>query len=209
MPLHPLPFERPTDAGFSGAGLALVYTRQTHPGVIIIPLLVISIGVGCVFQPTLIALQAHSAKSRRAVIISNRNFNRCASGACGLAISAAVLQARLRATLPPEYAYLAESTYALPVVPGGVPPAVLDAYMAASRAVFVMQLPLIGLCFLGAMFVKERGLAPKDEGTEEQSLEQRDEEGGEEAGPQGVDHAPDTRLERGENKAARSDAATV
>ncbi|PNY23218.1 transporter [Tolypocladium capitatum] len=168
-----------------GAGLALVYTRETNPGIIVIPLLAMGIGVGCVFQPTLVALQAHSVKSRRAVIISSRNFNRCAGGACGLAVCAAVLQARLRATLPPEYAYLAESTYALPSAPGGVPPAVLDAYMAASRAVFVMQVPLIGLCFLGALFVEDRGLAPKNECTEEQSLEQRDEDRGDEAMPQG------------------------
>ncbi|KND90036.1 putative transporter C3H1.06c [Tolypocladium ophioglossoides CBS 100239] len=164
-----------------GAGLALIYTRQTNSGIIVIPLLVMGIGVGCVFQPTLVALQAHSAKSRRAVIISNRNFNRCAGGACGLAISAAVLQARLRARLPPEYAYLAASTYALPVVPEGLPPAVLDAYMAASRAVFVLQVPLIGLCFLGTIFVQDRGLARKHECTEELSLEQRDEERGDAA----------------------------
>lgn len=125
----------------------------------------------------LVALQAHSTKARRAVIISNRNFNRSAGGACGLAISAAVLQARLRATLPVQYASLADSPYALPNVGGTVPGAVVDAYMAASHLVFVVQVPLIGLCFLGSLFVKDRGLAPIDEKQAIDTLRQTDTSG--------------------------------
>ncbi|KAJ5151316.1 MFS transporter [Penicillium canariense] len=145
-----------------GTGLALIYGRQTSPAVLVVIHLVAGIGIGCVFQPMLVALQAHSTKARRAVIISNRNFNRSAGGACGLAISAAVLQARLRATLPADYSYMVDSTYALPKLDGATPSAVLDAYMAASHTVFIVQLPLIALCFVGSMFVKDRGLAPKD-----------------------------------------------
>lgn len=115
-------------------------------------------GTGNVFQPTLVALQAHSPKPRRAVIISNRNFFRCAGGSCGLAVSAAVLQAALRANLPPEYSYLANKTYSLPHIEGPGKDAILDAYMAASRAVFILQIPLVGLAFLGCIFVKDRGL---------------------------------------------------
>ncbi|KAK2612740.1 hypothetical protein QQS21_001191 [Conoideocrella luteorostrata] len=148
-----------------GAGLTLLYKRDTNPGVIIIPLIILGIGVGLVLQPTLVALQAHSHKSRRAVIISNRNFNRCAGGACGLAVSAAVLQAVLRAALPPDFSYLANSTYSLPDMPGGIPSDVLDAYMSASYAVFIYQVPLIGLCFLGTFFIKDHGLSRKEEAT--------------------------------------------
>lgn len=167
----------PVDCWSRGAGLALTYDEQTNPGIIVVVLVVIGLGVGSVLQPTLVALQAHSAKSRRAVIISNRNFNRCAGGACGLAVSAAVLQARLRATLPPEYAYLAASTYSLPRFEGGTPPAVLDAYMAASHAVFTMQVPLVGICFLCAMFIKDRGLAPKEESAAGRAIEEGNEKG--------------------------------
>ena len=145
----------------------LLYDRDSSAGVIVAPLIIIGIGAGCVFQPTLIAFQAHSPKSRRAVIISNRNFYRCAGGACGLAVSAAVLQARLRSALPPEYAYLAGSTYTLPDMGGDIPASVLDAYMEASRAVFIMQIPLIGLCLLGMGFIRDRGLEPLDDGQEE------------------------------------------
>jgi hypothetical protein len=147
-----------------GAGLTIMYGRETQVGVIIVPLLVIGFGAGCIFQPTLIAMQAYSTKSRRAVIISNRNFYRCSGGACGLAISAAVLQASLRSALPAEFAYLADSTYSVPDFGGApVPDAVLDAYMTASHSVFILQVPLMGMCLLGMLMVRDRGLGPIDD----------------------------------------------
>ncbi|KAF4448574.1 MFS transporter [Fusarium austroafricanum] len=146
-----------------GAGLTLVYGPTTSPGIIVIPLIIMGMGVGCVFQPTLVALQAYSSKSRRAVVISNRNFNRCVGGACGLAISAAVLQSRYRSALPLEYSSLADTLFALPAMSGGVPQPVIDAYMEASRAVFITTIPLVGISFLGTFFVKERGLSPRDD----------------------------------------------
>ncbi|KHN98953.1 Major facilitator superfamily domain, general substrate transporter [Metarhizium album ARSEF 1941] len=163
-----------------GAGLTLMYNRQTSPWVIAVPLFILGVGVGLVLQPTLIALQAHSPKSRRAVIISNRNFNRCAGGAVGLAVSAAIMQAVLRRALPREYASLSSSTFDVPDVAGGFPPGVLDAYMSASYAVFAMQVPLVGICFLGTFFIKDKGLAfadepgaseDKDKGASENDLE--------------------------------------
>lgn len=154
-------------AGFGswtlGSGLMLYFTRTTHPGLLVIPLVFVGIGVGFIFQPTLIAFQAHVPKSKRAVITSNRNFFRCAGGACGLAISAAVLQAVLRANLPADYAYLAEDTYSLTKFDGPAWDEVLDAYMAASRAVFILQVPLIGICLVGCLFVRDRGLQPPEE----------------------------------------------
>ncbi|TEA12174.1 Efflux pump dotC [Colletotrichum sidae] len=170
-------------AGFGfwtlGAGLTLMYDRNTQPGIIVIPLIIIGIGVGFIFQPTLVAMQSHSVKSRRAVITSNRNFFRCAGGACGLAVSAAVLQATLRANLPAEFRSLAGSTYAIPQLSPQDMSTVLDAHMAASRAVFVLQIPLIGLCFVGCVFVRDRGLEPIDDALAEAvSSDSRDEEGG-------------------------------
>ncbi|KAI8307613.1 Efflux pump dotC [Colletotrichum sp. SAR11_59] len=162
-----------------GAGLTLIFDRNTKPGIIVIPLLIVGIGVGFIFQPTLVALQAHSIKSRRAVITSNRNFFRCAGGACGLAISAAILQATLRANLPAEFKYLSSSTYSIPQLSSDDMSRVLDAYMAASRAVFILQIPLVGLCLVGCLLIKDRGLEPIDDTKpEDTSSESRDEEEG-------------------------------
>jgi hypothetical protein len=150
----------------------LLYERDSPPGIIIAPLVIVGCGVGCTFQPTLVALQAHVPISRRAVIISNRNFFRCGGGAAGLAISAAVLQGALRASLPTNYQYLADNTYALPKVQGPDFEAVLDAYMTASRAVFILQVPLIGLCFLSSAFIQDHGLGSPTEEAEEKGDEE-------------------------------------
>lgn len=167
MPWNTQTFPRLTQL-LRGSGLTLVFTRHTNPGVIVVVLLLIGSGVGCVFQPTLVALQSHSTKSRRAVIISARNFWRTAGGAVGLSVSAALLQARLRTALPQEYRYLADSTYALPK--GPIPDAVLDAYMQASRAVFILQIPIVGVCFLLSVLVKDRALEPLDDGPREEAV---------------------------------------
>lgn len=148
-----------------------MFTRNTPIPVVVVVLAIMGIGVGFVFQPTLVALQAHVPKARRAVITSNRNFFRCAGGACGLAVSAAVLQTTLRGHLPPQLAYIAKSTYTLPNLTGDDLETVLDAYMSASHAVFVLQAPLIGLCFLGCCLIRDRGLRPPEEKCLEQPVE--------------------------------------
>lgn len=189
-----------TDIKSRGSCLTLIYTRTTNPGIIIIPLMIIGIGVGCIFQPTLVAMQAHSPKSQRAVIISNRNFFRCAGGACGLAVSAAVMQATLRAKLPPEYGYLASDTYAMPTSIAGLSASgmssVLAAYMAASRAVLILQVPLIGICFVACVFIRDRGLEPVDEGEDvEEERSTREVMGAEPAPAPESYHQPGTGTE--------------
>ncbi|KAJ5102970.1 hypothetical protein N7532_003499 [Penicillium argentinense] len=149
-----------------GAGLMLLFDHRTNPAVIAVCVAISGIGIGFTFQPTLVALQAHSTKSQRAVSISNRNFFRCMGGACGLAISAAILQATLRSNLPSEFAYLTKSSYSLPsrsTLTDAQWTQILLAYTKASHAVFILQVPLIGVCFLACVFVRDRGLErPKE-----------------------------------------------
>lgn len=87
-------------------------------------------------------------------------------GACGLAISAAILQATLRSHLPSEFAYLLHSSYSLPSRSSLTDKEwaqILLAYAKASHAVFILQVPLIGACFLACVFVRDRGLErPKE-----------------------------------------------
>lgn len=119
-----------------------------------------------VFQPTLVALQAHCSKAQRAVVISNRNFLRSAGGAVGLAASAVLLQNRLKAALPNGFESLALSTYSTPNFKGVSrvqEQAILDAYASASRSVFIFNVPFIALCLLGCLAVRDRGLQRPDE----------------------------------------------
>lgn len=169
----------------------LLNKRTTSVAAIIVPLMLVGAGLGMTLQPTLVALQAHTTKARRAVIISVRNFFRATGGACGLAVAAAVLQAALRSNLPTEYAYLANNAFYLPssFSSAAEKEAVLDAYMAASHAVFILQVPLVGICFLTCIFVKDEGLEPTDvrEAKKKAALEGKTEEG---EGSGGVVEAP-------------------
>ncbi|KAE8138310.1 major facilitator superfamily domain-containing protein [Aspergillus pseudotamarii] len=163
-----------------GAGLMLLFNHHTSIGAIVVIVLIQGIGVGFTFQPTLVAFQAHCTKAHRAVIISNRNFFRCLGGACGLAVSAAILQAVLKSNLPEKYQNLAHSTYSLPSR-SGVADAdweqITTAYAKASRGVFILQVPLIGICFLACFFIKDRGLErPKDPGEEEAEKKQQNDD---------------------------------
>lgn len=63
---------------------------------------------------------------------------------------------------------MAGSTYALPK--GPIPDAVLDAYMQASRAVFILQIPIVGVCFLLSVLVRDRALEPLDDGPREEAV---------------------------------------
>lgn len=160
---------------YRGCGLSLLLNRQIHPVAIGFIIACCGIGVGFTLQPSLVALQAHCTVAKRAVVISDRNFFRCLGGACGLAIAAALLQATLKSNLPENYKYLAHSSYSLPAKPSISAEdwdSILNAYAKASHAVFVLQVPFIGVGFLGCIFLRDRGLErPKDPDEEANNAE--------------------------------------
>lgn len=147
-----------------GAGLMIMFNRNTSIVAIVFINLITGLGVGNVFQPILVALQAHAPKAQRAVIISNRNFLRSLGGAVGLAISAAVMQASLATALPVELSYIASSAYSRVNLDSYDPKQrsqILDAYSSALKTVFIWLTPLIGLCFILCVLVKDQGLEQK------------------------------------------------
>jgi MFS family permease len=151
-----------------GVALTCIFDLETPIAGIVIILFVQGIGVGFIFQPTLVALQAHCTKAQRAIVISNRNFLRSLGGAIGLAISAATLQNSLKKAMPAEFASLALSSYNAPDFDAlGASPGqtyeVLQAYADASRTVFIMNVPFIALCLLGCFFIKDHGLQRPEE----------------------------------------------
>ncbi|KAK5118595.1 hypothetical protein LTR85_008060 [Meristemomyces frigidus] len=149
-----------------GAGLLVLSDETISFGLIAFFLIIMGFGTGMVFQPTLVALQAHSPKSQRAVITSNRNFLRSSGGAVGLAVSSAILANVLKASLPSRLAYVANSTFAAPDLSTFSPAdraSIKDAYNDASRAVFIWCVPCIGICFALCVLIKDRGLVRKEE----------------------------------------------
>ncbi|KAI5238072.1 MFS general substrate transporter [Aureobasidium subglaciale] len=150
-----------------GVGLTCIFDLTTPIAAIVIILLIQGAGVGLIFQPTLVALQAHCSKDQRAVVISNRNFLRSLGGAVGLAISAAALQSSLKKAMPSEFAS-AFSSYDRPDFTAlnaseEQIQTILQAYATASRTVFIMNVPFMALCLLGCVLIRDRGLQRPDE----------------------------------------------
>lgn len=152
-----------------GIALQSLYSRKTPVWAVCLIGLLQGTGIGGCFQPSLVALLAHSRKADRAVLNSLRNFLRTMGGAIGLTVSGTVLnnilQARLSSSLPSnDVTQLTSSIYALDSL--NLTPTqyneVLDAYMAGMHTIFVIYAPMIGLCFLAALLVKDNGVAEKD-----------------------------------------------
>ncbi|RMY04337.1 hypothetical protein D0868_06990 [Hortaea werneckii] len=160
-----------------GAGLLTLADEHIHIGLICFFLVLVGFGTGMVFQPTLVALQAHCPKAQRAVIVSNRNFLRSSGGAVGLAVSSAILGNVLKGALPQRLHYVAQSTFAAPdlsTFSTADQTAIKSAYASASRAVFIWCVPCVGVCFLLCSLIKDGGLQRKEE--KEAALQQTKEE---------------------------------
>ena len=152
-----------------GAGLVLLFNQTTPHWQIIISLIIEGGGVGNVFQPTLVAAQAHSLKRDRAVVISVRNFLRALGGSLGLALSSAVFSNVLRKSLSSASTPLPDSVKSTILASVLSVPnisdlsdserkEVLDAYMDASKGVFILWAPIMGLCLALCFLIKDRGL---------------------------------------------------
>lgn len=149
-----------------GAGLLTLCNEMIPLGWFCLFLVFIGTGTGCVWQTTLTALQAHCSKAERAVVISNRNCLRSFGAGVGLAASSAILANVFKASLPPRLASVANSTFALPDLSGysaADQATIIHAYSAATRAVFIWCVPLIGVCFLLCAFVKDKSLEREEE----------------------------------------------
>lgn len=149
-----------------GVSLTTLFDQHIPVRYIVAILIVLGWGNGGVFQPTIVALQAHARKSQRAVVISIRNFLRNLGGAIGLAIGSALLQNKLKDSLPQGLKYLAASAYARPdygTLSAGERAAVIDAYTESSRAVFIMMSAFAGICLITCLFVRDHGLVRPDE----------------------------------------------
>ncbi|KAJ9134094.1 Major facilitator superfamily domain-containing protein [Pleurostoma richardsiae] len=156
-----------------GTSLQCIFRRTFPIAAIVVILGVEGAGVGLVFQPTLVAAQAHSPKQDRAVVISARNFIRALGGSAGLAIASAIfsnsLISHLPSDLPPAVqTRIKESIFDVPDTSSlseSQKIAVLDSYATASRSVFYLWAGAMGCCLALMIFIRDKGLARKDEKT--------------------------------------------
>lgn len=155
-------------------GLTNLWTVNNKRGINIITLILNGMGVGCIFQPTLVAAQAHSFKKDRATVISTRNVLRSFGGAIGLAISSTIIVNSFGKNLSTNgYKYFTDDEIItlkrmiyskLDFTQYSTEQVIFlkDSYMQSLRYVFYVWIGCIALCFLSNIPIKDRGLQPKE-----------------------------------------------
>lgn len=153
-----------------GVGLLVLFNRTVQPYAIVLVLICEGAGVGLVFQPTLIAAQAHSSKNDRAVVISVRNFARALGGAAGLAMSPAVFSNVFYTSTADLSPGLRQEIQKINL---GVPDwskyssenveHILEAYASASRMTFIVWVPIMASCLALCLLIKDKGLQRQEE----------------------------------------------
>ncbi|KAH6713677.1 MFS multidrug transporter-like protein [Leptodontidium sp. MPI-SDFR-AT-0119] len=145
-----------------GSGLLLIFSRATPRWQMAVFLIIEGAGV------------AHSAKRDRAVVISTRNFLRAMGGSFGLAICSAVFSHSLKKSLnssspPVSFDLKSDILATILSVPNVTnlssveKEQVLDAYMDASRALFILWLPVMGICLALCLLIVDNGLTRPEE----------------------------------------------
>lgn len=159
---------------FFGVGLQLLFNLNIHVKWIVLILIVQGIGIGCVFQPTLVAVQAHCLKKDRAVVISVRNFMRSVGGAVGLAVSSAIISNVLMSRLSGlniglsnhQLATLKKSIYSNPDLSSytyNEQHEIIKCFMDAIHSVFICNTPLLGVSWISCWAIRDKGLQRPDE----------------------------------------------
>jgi MFS family permease len=181
-------------AGYSlwtlGCGLLLLWGKTTSDGVCIVILLIVGVGVGSTFQPTMVAAQAQANKADRAVVISTRNVLRSFGGATGIAIASTTVSNTLLKKIdevaadPGEYgtfpaSYLAHlktqifskiDTADLGAAQQNV---IRTIYMSSMKNYFYLLAPFMAVCLISSLFIKDRGLQCLDETPKDETISTR------------------------------------
>jgi predicted MFS family arabinose efflux permease len=149
-----------------GSGLMIMCDENTHLGLVAFFLILTGCGTGSIFQPTLVALQAHCSREQRAVVTSNRNTLRSLGAAVSIAVSGALLANTLRSSLPEELQYLVADSFAAPDLSSFNPQQrkqISQAYASASKAVFIWCFVLIAISLTLTTIIRDSGLSRKTE----------------------------------------------
>ncbi|KAK6198575.1 MFS efflux transporter [Scheffersomyces amazonensis] len=139
-------------------------------------LLVMGTGVGFSFQPSMVAVQANCKRAERAVVISVRNVSRSFGGAIAITMGSSIIsnsllnqieEIRKSGELPQSFLdHLSKHIYEKTNTSGLSSEEVLMVkrmYVSALRKYYYVLIAFMSLCFVGSLFVKDRGLQCLDE----------------------------------------------
>ncbi|GAA5856891.1 hypothetical protein JCM9279_007592 [Rhodotorula babjevae] len=155
---------------FSCIGSGLLYTVDEHSSMakLIGYQILVGVGVGCVLQNTLIAVQAdckdESEVPQRTAIVT---FGQLVGGTIGIAIGTSIFGTRLGSALrefAPDapFQLVRNSVEAIPTLPVELQPGVVHAYALALRDVFIIGVAAGGCTSLCALMIRNLNIKGRD-----------------------------------------------
>ncbi|CAG8564706.1 11503_t:CDS:10 [Ambispora leptoticha] len=148
-----------------GCGLMTMWDADTNNGKLIGYLIVCGCGMGLLLQTTLLAAQSAVPHKEIAVVTSMANFFRAVGGIFGLAINGSVFNNILRNRfkeivasshyVPPNIINSENNVSAIYQIPDPVLRGkVIDAFVSAISAIYMVTIPFAVLAFLSSLFLK-------------------------------------------------------
>lgn len=176
-----------------GFGLLAGVLKVSTPDVGMAFIMILNgLGQGMTFQNTLIAALAHSKPQDRAVVISTRNVLRSFGGSFGMAFCSLIFSSTFTRNLnnnsyinEPANAelkqYLADHLFSRInfdqiSVSSDQLDYVKELYMHCCKNVYIFWAPLIGACYVGSWFIRDRGVATKKDAEREAQLQKEKEQ---------------------------------
>lgn len=160
----------------TGCGMTLAWKESTSTGMIVGTLIVMGVGIGFIFQPTMVAVQANATMAQRAVVIGTRNVLRAFGGAMGVACATLIISNSLLNEINKEMGHLFVPRLFLTNLKSNIYTkadltglddaqrnVVRHMYMKSIRNVFYFTVPLLAICLIILLFVKDKGLQCLDQ----------------------------------------------
>ncbi|KAF3988256.1 hypothetical protein FT663_03462 [Candidozyma haemuli var. vulneris] len=174
----------------TGAGMTIAWKENTGTGMIVGTLLVMGVGIGFIFQPTMVAVQANATMAQRAVVIGTRNVLRAFGGALGVACATLIVSNSLineidkelgDSAVPRSFLINLKANIYTKADLSGLTELQKDIvrkmYMKSIRNVFYFTIPLLGICLILSFLVKDRGLQCLDQQPEKKDKESTETDG--------------------------------
>ncbi|KAH3685818.1 hypothetical protein WICPIJ_003205 [Wickerhamomyces pijperi] len=159
---------------FVGSCLMLLLDQETSVERNVFIMVLIGVGVGFTFQPSIIAIQAQSLKADKSVVVTTRNVFRSLGNSMGIALGSLIystsLQSKVKAA---DFLTAAQKDFIINnlnskidlsqiITDPNVIPLAKELYMDSLKNVFVSWMPLMGLCLVMSLFIKDSGLKSID-----------------------------------------------
>lgn len=160
---------------FVGSCLMLLLSETISVRDNVLIMILMGVGVGFTFQPSIIAIQAQSLKADKSAVVTTRNVFRSLGNSMGIALGSLIYSTSLTNKIKTaEFLTNNQKEFIInnlnskidlnQIIPD---PNILtlakELYMESLKNVFILWIPLLGICLVMTLFIKDQGLKSIDD----------------------------------------------